>query len=111
MTPSSNQPVPEPASAVDSSTATPVLTRSDLQGFLLREVTATDRAITTSELRYRASQAGYSDALVAAVYPCMRAMERSQDARRVAAQGRLVYWATATAAGHPAAAIERGLLP
>lgn len=109
MTLSSNQHVPSSAPSADSFTATPVLTRSDLQGFLLRELSATDRAVTTSELRCRAGQAGYPATLVTAVYPCLRAMENCGRVSRVSAQGRLVYWAAAKPGSHPAAAIERRL--
>lgn len=109
MTLSSNQRVPNSASSAGSFTATPVLTRSDLREFLLRELTATDRAVTTSELRCRAGQAGYPDTLVAAVYPCLRAMENCGRVGRVSAQGRLVYWAAANRQSHPATVIERRL--
>lgn len=110
MTSSLDQPSPQPESSCDSFTPTSVLTRSDLRGFILEELTATDRAVTTSELCFRASRAGYPAILVAAVYACLRVIERKGSIHRVASRGRLVYWAAAKAGNHPAAALD-GRLP
>lgn len=96
----------QPGTGCDSSTLPAALTRSDLRSFVVGELTAAGRAVTTSELSYRASKAGYPAVLVAAVYACLRMVERKGMVHRVASRGRLVYWAVAKAGNHPAAAFD-----
>ncbi|MGD9621185.1 hypothetical protein [Mycolicibacterium sp.] len=84
------------------------LTTAALRDFIAVQLRSTDRAVSTSELRHRASEHDFSDLLVEGTYRLLVTLERRGQAQRVASRGRSVYWVNnASMNSHPAAAIER----
>lgn len=108
MSVSSNDPSPHLRFGAETRRLPPGSTTAQLRNFLAIQLQSTDRAVSTSELRHRAGEHGFSDALIEGTYRLLVTLERRGVARRVASRGRSVYWVNnASTNRHPAAAIER----
>lgn len=108
MSVSPSGPVPHQRVGSETAPLPTGLTTAGLRDFLAVQLRSTDRAVSTSELRHRASEHGFSDVLIEGTYRHLVALERGGRARRIASRGRSVYWVNnASTSSHPAAAIER----
>lgn len=107
MSVSANDPSPRTGVEAETPQLSTGLTTAHLRSFLAAQLRSTDRAISTSELRHRAGEHGFSGALIEGVYRLLVTLERRGQAQRVASRGRSVYWVNASTDRHPAAAIER----